>query len=115
LGHYSRQQPAIQHGSIILKNIDTNFRITFIGQKAEEFACSTLLWKKNKDIGEIFSEKMNAQINYDAQQPYSKIVEINEKDSLRIWITDMKAKSCYAVDSQQIPCVPINGKLNIPG
>ena len=111
LSHYSIQQPAIQHGSIILKNLNTHFRITFTGQKAEEFACSTLLWEKNKDVGKIFSEKMNAQINYDAQQPYSKIVEINDQDSLLIWVTDMKAKSCYAVDSQQIPCLPINGKL----
>jgi len=33
--------------------------------------------------------------------------------SLIILVTDMKAKSCYAVDSKQIPWVPINGKINL--
>ena len=114
MGHYSRQQPAIQHGSILLKDLVTNFRITFIGEKAEEFACSTLLWEKNKIVNEIFLEKMNAQMNYEIQQPFLKTIEINDQDSILIWVTDMKAKSCYAVDSQQTPWVPINGKLNIP-
>jgi len=110
---HSNLQPATQHGSILLKNVKTRFRITFTGQHAEEFANSTLLWDNREDVNKIFLEKMYAQLNYNEQHLYLKIAETDDPDGLFVWVTDMSANSYYVVDNRQIPWVPINGKIKL--
>jgi len=106
-------QPATKHGSILLRSVKTSFRITFVGQQAEEIANSTFLWEYKEDVNKIFLEKMFAQLNHDEQSHYSKIIKNDDQCGLIMWFVDMSANSFYIVDTHETPWININGNIKL--
>lgn len=98
---------AVQNGKIVQKSVKTRFRLSFIGPQAEEMANQTLLWDERIDVRDIFVNLCTAQLCYDERSIYTKIYEQEGQNSTLVWVVDMAAMSFYALDTHQIPWVPI--------
>ena len=88
--------------NLIHKPVRINFRLTFVGPQAEEFADQTLLWEDRSDIAEIFA-KYNAQINYRDRTSFSYPVRNGGYNDDLAWIVDMQCQTEYIVDTGQKP------------
>jgi hypothetical protein len=100
-------QRATQRGAIVQKNVKTRFRLSFVGPQAEDFANQTLLWDERDDVKQSFTRNCAALLCYDDRSIYTKIFEQEGQNATLCWIVDMAAMSHYALDTHQIPWVPI--------
>jgi hypothetical protein len=107
---------SVQQGKILGKNVKQFFRLTFIGPQAEEIINQTLLWDERNDVQTIFARHCNAQLCYDDRNIYTKIFEQEGQNDTLVWIVDMSVMSSYALDTHQVPWVPIGdgGVINTP-
>jgi len=101
------KQRAVQNGTVVQKVVKTRFRMTFIGPQAEDFANQTLLWDERIDVKNIFTQHCVAQLCYDERQIYTRVYEQKGQNSTLVWVVDTAAMSYYALDTHQIPWVPI--------
>ena len=71
------------------KYLRTSFRLSFVGEHAEELSQEFLLWQCNEKVDALF-EKYNIQIDYSGMEVFSYPI----KDSNKIaWIVDLSTKS----------------------
>ena len=71
------------------KYLRTSFRLSFVGEHAEELSQEVLLWQCNEKVDALF-EKYNIQIDYSGMVVFSYPI----KDSNKIaWIVDLSTKS----------------------
>lgn len=71
------------------KFLRANFRISFVGEHAEELSQEVLLWQCDEKADGLF-EKYNVQIDYSGMSVFSYPI----KDSNKIaWIVDLSTKS----------------------
>lgn len=71
------------------KYLRSNFRLSFVGEHAEELSQEVLLWQCDEKSDSLF-EKYNIQIDYSGIAVFSYPI----KDSNKIaWIADLSAKS----------------------
>ena len=66
-----------------------NFRLSFVGENAEELSQEVLLWQCNEKADSLF-EKYNIQIDYPGITVFSYPVKESNKIA---WIADLSAKS----------------------
>jgi len=71
------------------KFLRANFRISFVGEHAEELSQEVLLWQCDEKADALF-EKYNVQIDYSGMSTFSYPI----KDSNKIaWIVDLSTNS----------------------
>lgn len=71
------------------KYLKANFRLSFVGEHAEELSQEVLLWQCNEKTNSLF-EKYNIQIDYPGIVVFSYPVKEGNKIA---WIVDLSAKS----------------------
>lgn len=71
------------------KYLRASFRLSFVGEHAEELSQEVLLWQCDEKADDLF-EKYNVQIDYSEMSVFSYPI----KDSNKIaWIVDLSTKS----------------------
>ena len=80
--------PTKPEGSVIT----VNFRISLVGDKAEETADSILFWKVNKKVNKIL-DSYGIVLNLNDIREYS--IPIKDDSAEMAWIVDMSAESDY--------------------
>lgn len=93
---------AYQADSDMTKPVKVNFRITFVGPKAEELADQVLLWEDRTDVQVAF-EKHASQINYVDRTSFTYPVRNGGYNDELAWIVDLSAQTSYNVDTKQVP------------
>ena len=93
---------AYQANSDMTKPVKVNFRITFVGPKAEELADQVLLWEDRTDVQVAF-EKHSSQINYVDRTSFTYPVRNGGYNDELAWIVDLSAQTSYNVDTKQVP------------
>lgn len=71
------------------KFLRTSFRLSFIGEHAEELSQEVLLWQCNEKTNSLF-EEFNIQIDYPGIEVFSYPVKESNKTA---WIADLSTKS----------------------
>lgn len=74
--------------------VKQKIRLAFMGAQSEIFANSTLVWDERVDVQTAF-EKMEAQLDYDNRELYTRVVEEHGFNNEICWIVDLYAHSFY--------------------
>lgn len=93
---------AAQYGKDMTKPIKVDFRLTFVGPRAERLADQVLLWEDRTDVTQAF-EKSLSQINYVDRVSFTYPVRNGGYNDGMAWIVDMSAQTSYTVDTKQVP------------
>ena len=93
---------AAQYGKDMTKPIKVDFRLTFVGPRAERLADQVLLWEDRTDVIQAF-EKSLSQINYVDRVSFTYPVRNGGYNDGMAWIVDMSAQTSYTVDTKQVP------------
>lgn len=78
--------------------IASEFRVTFIGEQAEEFACHTMFWDIRRDVVKAF-EKYQIQLNYKGRKIYTRPVKEEGLDDRMCWVVEFSCQTYYVEDT----------------
>ncbi len=95
---------AYQSGVYMEKSIKVEFRITFVGPHAEEYADQLLMWDDRTDVRDAFA-KYRAQVNYQDRTSFTYPVRNGGFNDDLAWIVDLSAQTFYEVDTKQKPWI----------
>lgn len=89
---------AYVEGRNIIIPVQAKFRVTFVGEQAEEFALHTLLWDMRTDVIRAF-EHAEIQLNYESRKVYTRPVKEEGLNDKMCWVVEFDCQSFYVEEA----------------